>query len=588
MPIAIADVAKAHLIPTVSISMLTFSGGDEVELEPTDKVLIVGANNSGKSRSIREIIDTCEVTPSHEPVVVRQVVLNKQGSLSDFKSYIERIGKLGRGSDIYQIGDWQFNRWNIPLWSDAMLSGGISNGFIKNLDASSRLAICNLQESIALDDPPTCPQHFLYADDQLMNKVSSLFKQAFGHELVINIRGGKSIQIHMGSKPCGPAFVDRASEAYVRAVSALPALHEQGDGVRSFAGILFHTIASSRSITFIDEPEAFLHPPQMRKLGEILATTVSGQLLAATHSSDILRGFLEGGKGKVRILRISRDNLVNRVYEASPEAIQALYATPALRYSAALEAIFHEQAIICEDDSDCRLLNSMADHLESASGKSWPDTAYVPTGGKSGIANVAVALRAVGVRVKAVYDFDLVTEQSELKRAVLAFGGDWKAISVHWERINSAVRSAPIRSNAMIKASIIEILTNSSDESLPKKEVIDAFQQKSQWSSIKKHGLDGLPRGQIRSEAETMLSQLSEIGIYLIPSGEAESFCPSIGGHGPSFVTKVLSEIRADDGRLEELRNFTQKVHLGPAAAVEASGTIEDRRRLNQHKTRKS
>lgn len=573
----ITDSAEAHVIPTVSIAALTFSGGDQIELAANDKVLIVGSNNSGKSRSIREIIANCELTAGHQFAVVRQVLLDKRGSLEDFQRFIERTGKLTPGSDMYQIRDWQFNRWSVPQWAETMLGGGIAGGFIKNLDASSRLAICNLQDSIAVDEPATCPQHVLYADDQLMDRVSELFKQAFGQELVLNIRGGRKIQIHVGSKPSGPAFADTGTEAYAKAVGALPALHEQGDGIRSFAGILFHTIASSRSITFIDEPEAFLHPPQMRKLGEILATSVSGQLLAATHSSDILRGFLEGGRGKVRILRISREGSVNHVYEASPESIESLYSTPALRYSAALEAIFHEQAIICEDDSDCRLLNSMADHLESVSGKSWPDTAYVPTGGKSGIARVANALRAVGVRVKAVYDFDLVSDQSELKRAVTAFGGQWEAIYIHWARIDAAVRSISPPSNARIKESIVEILNNSDDQTLPKKEVIEAFRQKSQWNSVKTHGQDGLPRGEIRRDAEAMLALLSEIGIYLIPSGEAESFCPSIGGHGPSFVTKLLSDIHAGDIRLQGLRDFTQRVHLGPAAAVKTAGTVAER-----------
>lgn len=205
--------------------------------------------------------------------------------------------------------------------------------------------------------------------------------------------------------------------------------------MKSYAGILFESIVSDLDITLIDEPEAFLHPPQMRRLGETLASEVNGQLFGATHSSDILRSFLEGTQGGVHILRISRDGDVNVVMEASRVTIKGLWEKPELRYSNALEGIFHEQTIICEDDSDCRLINSVADHLDSNSPNQWLDTAYVPTGGKHGVAKVADVLRKVGVPVKAVFDIDFLSEQSLVKSTTFAFGGDWDEICPLWNLI---------------------------------------------------------------------------------------------------------------------------------------------------------
>ena len=144
---------------------------------------------------------------------------------------------------------------------------------------------------------------------------------------MIDFRGGSRIPMHIGTTPSGPGYEDRASSLYSQAVSLQPALHEQGDGMKSYAGILFEAVASGRDVLFIDEPEAFLHPPQARKLGEALSTHVAGQLIVATHSSDILRGFLEGNKGKVRILRIVRDGDKNKIYEANPASIEALWKT---------------------------------------------------------------------------------------------------------------------------------------------------------------------------------------------------------------------------------------------------------------------
>lgn len=572
------DQPKSFITPSVSITQITFSGGDEVEIHPGDKVMIVGPNNSGKSRSLREMREILSSQMRLESnLVVHSVSMTKEGSEDDFINYLRHHGKLDRHNN-YIVGDWQISAGSVHNWGRANLSGGLAAGFMKNLDANARLGICTLQNSIAIDQPPTCPQHLLYQDDALMQQVSSLFQRAFGKELLVDFRGGGSVPIHVGETPRGKGFEDRVSDNYTRSVRSQPYLHDQGDGMQSFAGILFHTVASNRDITFIDEPEAFLHPPQMRRLGETLSTNVAHQLFVATHSSDILRGFLEGKRGAIRILRIRRDGNVNRIYEAAPTSIATLWSTPVLRYSSALDAIFHDQAIICEDDSDCRLLNSVADHLQEAGRETWPDTAYVPMGGKAGIAKVARILRAIGVPVKAVYDFDLISVKSDFKNAVEAFGGDWEDISIYWNRIFAAIDSGPSPTIEGIKEEIRGILDRSKDDKLPKKEIDEAIRRKSPWARVKSDGINGLPRGELRDDAAQLLQMLERVGIYLVPGGETESFCPSIGGHGPSFVTKVLNEVPLDDDRLDELRKFTRRVHQGEAAPIEPTGTIAERK----------
>ena len=178
----------------------------------------------------------------------------------------------------------------------------------------------------------------------------------------------------------------------------------------------------------------------MRRLGETLSSKVGGQLIVATHSSDIMRGFLEGTRGRVRILRIHREGDVNLVSEASADVIKELWEKPELRYSNALEGIFHEQTIICEDDSG-RLINSIADYMSTVSDQQWLDTAYVPTGGKHAIPKVAGVLRRIGVPVKAVFDIDFLAERALVESTVEAFGGKWVEVEPLWERVDAAVQA---------------------------------------------------------------------------------------------------------------------------------------------------
>ena len=302
------------------------------------------------------------------------------------------------------------------------------------------------------------PQHVLYDDEVLMRKISELFRRAFGHDLMFDFRGGSVLPIHVGSLPEN-GLADRVGDAYVAAVRSNPRLDQQGDGMRSYAGILFEAIVADLDMTLLDEPEAFLHPPQMRRLGETLASEVSGQLMVATHSSDIMRGFLEGTKGEVRVVRIRREEDVNFVSEAAPEVIQELWSQPELRYSNALEGVFHEETIICEDDSDCRLFNAIADYVAADDDRSWKDTAYVPTGGKHGVRKVAEVLRKIGVPIKAVFDIDFLNDKTLVKETVLAFGGSWDEFEKLWERVDKAVKKGvKPKSNDEIKQELISLI----------------------------------------------------------------------------------------------------------------------------------
>ena len=284
----------------------------------------------------------------------------------------------------------------------------------------------------------------------------------------------------------------------------------------------------------------------------------------ATHSSDIMRGFLEGTRGNVRILRIRREENLNIVSEAASDVVKELWEKPELRYSNALDGIFHEQTIICEDDSDCRLINSVADHLANGAEPQWKDTAYVPTGGKHGIPKVASVLRSIGVPVKAVFDIDFLSDCALVKSAVFAFGGNWDKVKPLWTRVDAAVRSGiKPRTALQIKEDIIALLEQAGSELPPKGDIMEAMKQGKPWAQVKKYGARGIPNGDAQQDYEKLRDELEGMGIFLVPVGEIENFCPSIGTHGPKFVTKLLSSEPLDSPRLEELRAFVERVHRG-------------------------
>lgn len=547
--------------PKVALKEITFSGGSIIELSENEKVILVGPNNSGKSQSLREIVNICQTGNKSQSLVVKDLKLEKRGNSNDLLSYLKENANLIQNQ--FQISDYIIHESHVQFWDiNPYLINGLHVGSIKNIAANERLNICNQQNSISPSQQKSKPQHVLYDDEDLMERVSGLFRSAFSKDLMFDFRGGSKLPIHVGSIPKSDGVVDRVGNDYISNIRKNPLLDQQGDGIKSYAGILFETVASERDITLLDEPEAFLHPPQMRKLGETLSSEVKGQLIVSTHSSDILRGFLEGTKGKVRILRIQREGDVNVVHEAASETIKELWEKPELRYSNALEGIFHEQTIICEDDSDCRLINSVADYITNNSEASFKDTSYVPTGGKHGIPKVASVLKKIGVPIKALYDIDFLSERDLVKSSVVAFGGNWADIEVLWERVNSAVRGGvKPKSIEDIKSEIIQTLQNAEQGKLPKGDVSSLMKQGKAWSEVKKFGEVAIPNGEGQQDYKALKVALENLGIFVVPVGEIENFCPEIGSHGPKFVTKLLTEVQLADERLKNLREFVSHIH---------------------------
>ncbi|EGR0582313.1 ATP-binding protein [Vibrio cholerae] len=547
--------------PKATLAEITFSGGDKVELSENEKVILVGPNNSGKSQSLREVVQICQSGNNNNCLVVKDLKLNKNGSSKELLAYLKTNADLINNQ--FQMSDYLIHEFHVQFWdNNPYLINGLHVGSIKNIAANERLNICNQQNSISPGQQKSKPQHILYDDEELMSRVSDLFRKAFSKDLMFDFRGGSKLPIHVGQIPKAEGIVDRVGNTYVSKVRENPLLDKQGDGIKSYAGILFETVASERDITLLDEPEAFLHPPQMRRLGETLSSEVKGQLIVATHSSDILRGFLEGTKGKVRILRIQREGDVNIVYEAASETIKELWEKPELRYSNALEGIFHEQTIICEDDSDCRLINSVADYININRATPFKDTSYVPTGGKHGIPKVASVLRKIGVPIKAVFDIDFLSERDLVKNSVAAFGGSWTDVEVLWERVDSAVRGGiKPKSVEDIKSDIIQTLQNADKEKLPKSDIVALMKQGSAWNEVKKFGEIAIPNGQAQTDYNALKAALENLGIFVIPVGEVENFCKEIGSHGPKFVTRLLTDISLSDARLVSLRDFVEYVH---------------------------
>ena len=137
-------------------------------------------------------------------------------------------------------------------------------------------------------------------------------------------------------------------------------LDEQGDGLRAFVGVVVALLVVNRGLFLIDEPEAFLHPPQAFRIGEFLATETgnSKQVVAATHSVDFLRGVLSKTR-EVTVIRIDRTGSQNTFRRLEPKTLKGLVADPLLSSARVLDGLFYAGAIVVEADRDARFYQSV-------------------------------------------------------------------------------------------------------------------------------------------------------------------------------------------------------------------------------------
>ena len=78
----------------------------------------------------------------------------------------------------------------------------------------------------------------------------------------------------------------------------------------------------------------------------------------------------------------------------------------------------------------------------------------------------------------------------------------------------------------------------------------------SPWDALKKHGLARVPVSVLHT-CRDVVQSCCRMGLWIVPVGELEGFCLSIGGHGPKWTRVVIgTRDLADDPELCAARKF--------------------------------
>jgi hypothetical protein len=543
----------------VHVASLVFPDGTVEELPSDGITVIVGPNNVGKTAILRDIVNllTNPPQPHNRPIILADIELVKQGSDEDLDRWFRDNGFPARLDSNYNDGRAYYgSRQQNPLpvaeakqlWSQKSRHTRLSRlqEFLVAWQATeTRLGLLGgAQLHDPVDDNPRQPLQRLVADEALLTRYESLVKRAFDIDVSVNPYGPQ-LELKIG-KPVTPIAAPPHHVDFLRESRTLPLASQQGDGVRSFLGLVLQAIVTAQPIVVVDEPEAFLHPPQARLIGRILAeeTPSESQIIIATHSLDVLQGILESSGRPIKVLRVTRDASHSITLTAlRPDEVTEALRDPLLRFSDLLDGLFHPGVVLCEADSDCRFYSASIELMRK--GETNADLLFSHVSGKARLPKAISQLRRFGVPVAAIADFDLLNDSTLLRAVVDSAGGTWDDFKADYILVARAVNGLGSGPSVSAVRERVRQLFDNLDDTEPvsrtaSKNLIDVCRVLTGWDQVKRSGLAGLPQGEPATSGQRLLSALQDLGVFVVPVGELERWVPVANGKSASWLLEVF------------------------------------------------
>jgi ABC-type transport system involved in cytochrome c biogenesis ATPase subunit len=530
---------------------------------PGSVTAVVGGNNAGKSTLLSQIRDFLAFQGSHlqptpnpqTPHVVTAIKTEWSGTRDDMEAWI-------RGSATI-IGDPPNEMAQAPSIGSQSLHellerhgqpfpGHRWNWFVNHQPASGRVGVVETAERLySIGDPPNHPLHMMYKSAEISEEVRKLAKRIFDIDLYLE--GARSqFNLRLGHPTVAEPLITAVTKEYVDDVEALPLLSGQGDGIRSALGMLIPLITNTFPLALIDEPEAFLHPPQARIAGRAIgenATKTKTQVILATHDKNILRGLVESNV-KLTIVHLRRDPGDDHASAKvlGPEDISDLWKDVTLRYSNVIEGLFHSAVIVTENDRDSHFYEAAIDATSESLSSTDPPPShnlmFVGADGKTNISKIVLRLEKLGVRAVSTPDLDILDSEKVMEKLVEAHGGTWAELESTYKKAVAQFLPKPNAPKlADVRATIDEILATTEHDKLNEdmaRRIKNAVTLPSDsWNKLKEAGTYAFTAELVA--ATTLLEELDRLGIVTVKVGVLEKFLTTTTApKGPEWLPVAL------------------------------------------------
>lgn len=556
----------------VGVSAAYLHGGDRVDFEPAGVTVIAGANNCGKSTMLRELSALLLGQDGNPRMIVGSVERVMEGEAADFGDWLFQHAQFHFNADLPENSSFQRFEHGIPVRGFLVpdYGGGayfqkesLAGFFVRHLPAGMReIHTCPQKGTVLM--PATEPLQLLSEKKELMDELNAITYKILKKRLHLDDLNPQ-LMLRVGTptlpRPLGQ-YEDRVP--YQLNVESLPLLSEQGDGMKSLLNILIPLVTATYPILIIDEPEAFLHPPQAFALGQVLGKTAADkgtQLILATHDRNILAGLVNAETPLSVVRLVKQQDKPTRAHQLRSQDLRDIMRDPILKYSHVLDGLFHEVAILAEAERDCRFYEAALDEDENAGSTAdhtpsplpATEVLFIPTGGTSNMPRLAKVLKSLNVPVVACPDLDVLDKKTVLRNIVEAVGGEWAPLEEDWAAVVGPLNATAPPEHAvavgarMTKAfeTLVRLDPFRLFDGEARKLINEAMKVQSRpWDEVKHHGVSELQRVNNENPHAVLrlINALASQGVVVVQAGELESFGHDLGAYkGKTWLPAALA-----------------------------------------------
>jgi ABC-type cobalamin/Fe3+-siderophores transport system ATPase subunit len=466
--------------------------------------IVIGPNNAGKSLLLGEVKRTItgniDRGPNHLVDSIGYAPLARESADALLSGRTgRRLPERSRavtppGSDYVRLGMPGFavgdNEIRYEDVSVAELTGAVQGKLEGGLPKAARVLFVEVptaNRQFILDPGSGSHKAFnaLLFDREHRRRLSQLVASTFGKHVCFDAAPQTPSQVRISDSPMPEQFEESWSEEARAFATQWPVISSFSDGIRCFIGALGVFLCSDAKIFVFDEPEAFLHPPLVRRLAGIVADLCAGTnatAVVSTHSPEFLMGAVQSAR-KTTVVRLSYDGVSADARVLGHEELEATMREPLLRSTGVLGALFYRGAVVCEGDTDRALYEEVNRRLAEHKKLAADECCFLNGNGKQTVFRIVSLLRRMGLPAAAVVDLDAI-KGPEFRRLVEACG---------------------------VPAAAIEGLD------LQRVRVRDAFGS----ADPKRVGVAGCADV---ASARDLVERLASYGLFLVPAGELENW----------------------------------------------------------------
>jgi len=540
---------------------------DAGELPMKGLTIIIGPNSSGKTQMLEDIYCALSAT-GRELVVCESVCRQKPDDFNEFIGELETSGVLKRRESAdhgERLTPWtaraagfkSFERTSSELLAVFHRSHlGSSTGakvepdefcaafgyaWLRRLSLTERLLLARACGSI--DFGQAAPENIvqtLRVNDAAQRELTDALREVFGWAVWLDVSRGMKLCFRVNPTGKLPSAEDRLS---FEKMDRFRVLDEEGDGLKSYAGICMELLCRRQAVCLIDEPEMCLHPPQAYALGRFVgrhATDLAQSTVIATHSAHFLRGVVQATH-QLQIIRLTRKADMFRATQVDADKLRRCIERPAARAERVLDGLFAPSVVIVEGEGDRLVYRSVLEKLSEEGNLTEPatDLHFVPVGGTGGIAKTLSVYRSLNVPASVIADLDLISDSGTLKKIVRTLVDSTAAEDILL-KCSAAANKIRACAPAILKGDVVSRLQGIADSIAEwnldeakriHRDVSGLRNELSSWMRLRRGGIESFAAyADIHLLLSDVIARCAAIGLFLVPVGCLEFWISDLIG----------------------------------------------------------